>query len=153
MGLSLANCSEMLRVRRDAFLDPPSQLLLPSSKEPLRTAPLNSPLLFGGRIKEVSQADKEEQIHASVARPPWRKPSGTKRPSTSESGVSASKKSKHQKKSQPQPPAPSGGGYRRFSSAGRSRGRGRGRGNSSRQPPPLMYSSVKPQTGAPGFQP
>ncbi len=75
-------------------------------------APLNSPLLFGGRIKEVSQADKEEQIHASVARPPWRKSSGMKRSSTSESGASASKKPKQQYKSS----AHSGRG---FSSAGR----------------------------------
>ena len=69
LGLALSNSAEMLRVRRDAHLEP-SSLLLPSSKEVLRTAPLSSSRLFGGKIQEVSSMDREEQIHAQVARPP-----------------------------------------------------------------------------------
>ncbi len=119
LGLALSNSSEMLRVRRDAHLEP-SSMLLSSSKETLRCAPLNANKLFGGRVQAVAAADKDEQLHASVAR------NFSKRPAQPSSSAPPAKKQKplpvpSTKGQQGQPPSQQGSrnptGYRRGKSS------------------------------------
>ena len=49
------------------FMSRPIQLAVISSSEKLLSAPLSTPLLFGGIIGEVLASDKEDQFHASMA--------------------------------------------------------------------------------------
>ena len=64
-----ANLAEMLRLRRSKVLESsPQGFLMQRARDRLLTAPLSSPTLFGGRIKEVLAADKDEQLHAAMAR-------------------------------------------------------------------------------------
>ncbi|KAH3877036.1 hypothetical protein DPMN_000890 [Dreissena polymorpha] len=59
----------MLRIRRDLILSSlPKQFLLEPGVNSLRTAPLTADSLFGGRIQAAITADREDQIHASLAR-------------------------------------------------------------------------------------
>ena len=61
--------SEMLRLRRDLILSSlPHSFLLETGVNSLRTAPLTADSLFGGRIQAALTADREDQIHASLAR-------------------------------------------------------------------------------------
>jgi hypothetical protein len=61
--------SEMLRIRRDLILSSlPKEFLLEPGMNSLRAAPLSSGFLFGGKIKEALTADKDDQLHASLAR-------------------------------------------------------------------------------------
>ncbi|KAH3693725.1 hypothetical protein DPMN_081165 [Dreissena polymorpha] len=66
---SASSMSEMLRIRRDLILTSlPKDFLLEPGMNSLRTAPLTSGFLFGGRIQEAITADKDDQLHASLAR-------------------------------------------------------------------------------------
>ncbi|KAH3787485.1 hypothetical protein DPMN_165609 [Dreissena polymorpha] len=59
----------MLRIRRDLILSSlPKDFLLEPGLNSLRTAPLLSGFLFGGKIQEALKADKDDQLHASLAR-------------------------------------------------------------------------------------
>lgn len=75
-ALTASNTAELIRARRSFVLDSSSKFLLESSKKRLLTAPLDSPFLFGGIVQEVLSLDKEDQLHASIARrpPPPQKP-------------------------------------------------------------------------------
>ncbi|KAH3864321.1 hypothetical protein DPMN_027338 [Dreissena polymorpha] len=64
-----SSMSEMLRIRRDLILSSiPKKFLLEPGLNSLRTAPLSSGFLFGGKIQEALSADKDDQLHASLAR-------------------------------------------------------------------------------------
>ena len=64
-----SSMSEMLRIRRDLILSSiPKKILLEPGLNSLRTAPLSSGFLFGGKIQEALSADKDDQLHASLAR-------------------------------------------------------------------------------------
>ncbi|KAH3716598.1 hypothetical protein DPMN_059322 [Dreissena polymorpha] len=64
-----SSMSEMLRLRRDLILSSlPNNFLLETGVNSLRTAPLTADSLFGGRIQSALTADREDQIHASLAR-------------------------------------------------------------------------------------
>ncbi|KAH3825612.1 hypothetical protein DPMN_127493 [Dreissena polymorpha] len=64
-----SSMSEMLRLRRDLILSSlPNNFLLETGVNSLRTAPLTAESLFGGRIQSALTADREDQIHASLAR-------------------------------------------------------------------------------------
>ncbi|KAH3886865.1 hypothetical protein DPMN_010878 [Dreissena polymorpha] len=61
----------------------------------LRTAPLTSGFLFGGRIQEAITADKDDQLHASLARNNSGQRQGAfKQPSFRPPAVPAPKKAK-----------------------------------------------------------
>ena len=61
--------AEMLCLQRELILSliQPGFLLEPGLHY-LKTAPLTADTLFGGRIQAASRADREDQIHASLAR-------------------------------------------------------------------------------------
>ena len=64
-----SSMSEMLRLRRELILSSlPNNFLLETGVNSLRTAPLTADSLFGGRIQAALTADREDQIHASIAR-------------------------------------------------------------------------------------
>ncbi|KAH3877745.1 hypothetical protein DPMN_001623 [Dreissena polymorpha] len=64
-----SSMSEMLRIRRDLILSSlPKDFLLEPGINSLRAAPLSSGFLFSGKIQEALTADKDDQLHASVAR-------------------------------------------------------------------------------------
>ncbi|KAH3697233.1 hypothetical protein DPMN_084725 [Dreissena polymorpha] len=64
-----SSMSEMLRIRRDLILSSlPKDFLLEPGMNSLRTAPLSSGFLFGGMIQDAISADKDDQLHASLAR-------------------------------------------------------------------------------------
>ncbi|KAH3776518.1 hypothetical protein DPMN_177946 [Dreissena polymorpha] len=64
-----SSMSVMLRLRRDLILSSlPNNFLLETGVNSLRTAPLTADSLFGGRIQAALTADREDQIHASLAR-------------------------------------------------------------------------------------
>ena len=88
------NLAELVRARRSFVLDT-SKFLLLSSKHKLLSAPLASPFLFGGMVKEVLTEDKEDQIHARVAGKPSSRPplvSGQKRKNSSSSSRAKKKR-------------------------------------------------------------
>ena len=64
-----SSMAEMLRLRRDMVLETitPGFMLDPGITS-LRTAPFTANTLFGGRIPEALEADKDQQLHASLAR-------------------------------------------------------------------------------------
>ncbi|KAH3831825.1 hypothetical protein DPMN_105096 [Dreissena polymorpha] len=88
--------SEMLRIRRDLILSSlPKDFLLEPGMNSLRTAPLTSGFLFGGRIQEAITADKDDQLHASLARNNSGQRQGAfKQPSFRPPAVPATKKAK-----------------------------------------------------------
>ncbi|KAH3833797.1 hypothetical protein DPMN_107113 [Dreissena polymorpha] len=59
----------MLRIRRDLILSSLNKdFLLEPGMNALKTAPLSSGFLFGGRIQDAISADKDDQLHSSLAR-------------------------------------------------------------------------------------
>ncbi|KAH3820821.1 hypothetical protein DPMN_122570 [Dreissena polymorpha] len=59
----------MLRIRRDLILSSlPKDFLLEPGMNLLRAAPLSSGFFLGGKIQEALTADKDDQLHASLAR-------------------------------------------------------------------------------------
>ena len=64
-----SSMAEMLRLPRDLILSSIQLgLLLDSGLNYLKTAPFTADTLFGGRIQSAVTADREDQIHASLAR-------------------------------------------------------------------------------------
>ncbi|KAH3724272.1 hypothetical protein DPMN_050088 [Dreissena polymorpha] len=64
-----SSMSEMLRIRRDLILSSlPLNVMLEPGVNSRRTAPLTADFLFGGRIQAAITADREDQIHVSLAR-------------------------------------------------------------------------------------
>ncbi|KAH3877029.1 hypothetical protein DPMN_000883 [Dreissena polymorpha] len=64
-----SSMSKMLRIRKDLILSSlPKDFLLEPGMNSIRTAPLSSGFLFGGRIQDAISADKDDQLHASLAR-------------------------------------------------------------------------------------
>ena len=64
-----SSMAEMLRIRRELILSAIQPgFLLETGLNTLKTAPLTSDLLFGGKVQEAITADKEDQLHASLAR-------------------------------------------------------------------------------------
>ncbi|KAH3783316.1 hypothetical protein DPMN_161252 [Dreissena polymorpha] len=64
-----SSMSEMLRIRRDLILSSlPKDFLLEPGINALRTAPLSSGFLFGGRIHDAISAAKDDQLHCFLAR-------------------------------------------------------------------------------------
>jgi len=159
-AVASSSLSEILRLRRATVLSRTPKFLLESSREKLLTAPLASPFLFGGSVGEIVTADKDAQIHASVAGrsypirselkkrkssstrdsfsgPPSKKPARSKQTSFSRDEPSFSRDQPSFTKDQPfsSDRASSfarGNGYPRPSSSrgGTSRGRGTTRGTS-----------------------
>ena len=116
-SLSASTTAELLRARRHFVLDGTSKFLLEPSKQRLLTAPLTSPDLFGGIVSEVLAVDKEDQLHASVARrpaPPLSKQQPGKKRKSSQPLPAAKK----QKFSGPPPPPKGGNRGRRQSGPG-----------------------------------
>ncbi|KAH3730218.1 hypothetical protein DPMN_056199 [Dreissena polymorpha] len=59
----------MLGIRRDLILSSlPKDFLLQPGMYSLRTAPLSSEFLLGGRIQDAITTDKDDKLHASLAR-------------------------------------------------------------------------------------
>ena len=140
---STANMVEMLRLRRSALLSS-SHFLLENSRNRLLTASIRSPDLFGGLVSEVVSADKDDQLHASVAvKSPKPPKTAFKRPAQS---APPSKPSQAKKKRPPQSKAPASGPPRSLehrsplqSLHGKGRGKGFGqapKGSPSPRPPP-----------------
>ena len=88
--------SEMLRLRRDLILSSlPNNFLLETGVNSLRTAPLTADSLFGGRIQAALTADREDQIHASLARSnSSQRPVVFKRPASKPPGAPPAKNAK-----------------------------------------------------------
>ncbi len=140
---STANMVEMLRLRRSALLSS-SHFLLENSRNRLLTASIRSPDLFGGLVSEVVSADKDDQLHASVAvKSPKPPKTAFKRPAQS---APPSKPSQAKKKRPPPSKAPASGPPRSLehrsplqSLQGKGRGKGFGqapKGSPSPRPPP-----------------
>ncbi|KAH3871054.1 hypothetical protein DPMN_034248 [Dreissena polymorpha] len=88
--------SETVRIRRDLILSSlPKDFLLERGMNSLKTAPLTSGFLFGGRIQEAITADKDDQLHASLARNNSGQSQGAfKQPASRPPAVPAPKKAK-----------------------------------------------------------
>ena len=132
---STANMVEMLRLRRSAFLSS-SHFLLETSRNRLLTASIRSPHLFGGLVSEVVSADKDDQLHASVAVKSAKPPKKSfKRPVQS---TPSSKPSQAKKKRTHPSKAPASGGPRSFEQRSPMQplqGKGRGSGKGTGQQP------------------
>ncbi|KAH3717257.1 hypothetical protein DPMN_060039 [Dreissena polymorpha] len=91
-----SSMSEMLRLRRDLILSSlPNNFLLETGVNSLRTAPLTAESLFGGRIQSALTADREDQIHASLARSnSGQRPVVFKRPASKPPGAPQAKNAK-----------------------------------------------------------
>ncbi|KAH3854376.1 hypothetical protein DPMN_096917 [Dreissena polymorpha] len=84
----------MLRICRNLSSLPKDFLLEPGMNY-LRTAPLSSEFLFDGRIQEAITADKDDQLHASLARKNSGQPLGAfKRPASRTQAVPTATKDK-----------------------------------------------------------
>ena len=84
-GLGVAISAYILHWRRNAALSM-SRILLQSSKDSLRAAPLDSDTLFGNLVSEISKRNLSDQHHhvlAKVSQTPQHK-QGQKRPQSSE---------------------------------------------------------------------
>ena len=80
---SSANMAEMLRARRASILNQTSGLIKENSRQRLLSAPLTSPLLFGGMLNEVLATEKDDQLLAKVASSSFKMPPSNKRPAPS----------------------------------------------------------------------
>ncbi|KAH3829819.1 hypothetical protein DPMN_103048 [Dreissena polymorpha] len=104
-----SSMSEMLRLRRDLILSSlPNNFLLETGVNSLRTAPLTAESLFGGRIQSALTADREDQIHASLARSnSGQRPVVFKRPASKPPGAPPAKNAKRDSFPTKRPSAPS----------------------------------------------
>ena len=128
-GLGVAISANTLHWRRNAALST-SRILLQSSKDSLRAAPLNSDTLFGNLVSEISERDLSDQHHhvlAKVSQTPQNK-QGQKRPQSSDRNKGENKKGKFEQKSPLLNSAPQN---RNYQPRGGKRG-GRGRFSNSR---------------------
>ncbi|KAH3711357.1 hypothetical protein DPMN_070862 [Dreissena polymorpha] len=103
-----SSMSEMLRLRRDLILSSlPNNFLLETGVNSLRTAPLTADSLFGGRIQSALTADREDQIHASLARSnSGQRPVVFKRPASKPPGAPPAKNAKRDSFPTKRPSAP-----------------------------------------------
>ncbi|KAH3886090.1 hypothetical protein DPMN_010091 [Dreissena polymorpha] len=103
-----SSMSEMLRLRRDLILSSlPNNFLLETGVNSLRTAPLTAESLFGGRIQSALTADREDQIHASLARSnSGQRPVVFKRPASKPPGAPQAKSAKRDSFPTKRPSAP-----------------------------------------------
>ena len=138
-----ASVAELVRLRRDALLSQPNSFLLPESRETLRSAPLASPTLFGGLVKEVATADKDDHFASAVAgkasQGKFKIPKKRAPPSASPSAPPPAKKGS------PFPQKPRGFQPRGFQPrSGASNFRGQGRMKDNRRPHPSGPPPTKP---------
>ena len=151
-ALASSNLAEMLRLRRATVLSQAPKFLLESSRERLLTAPLASPFLFGGLIAEVVAADKDDQIHASVAGRPNTTFRTPKRKAPSAASAMPGPPTKRQAPTRAPPPR---GQDRSFRGGGNHRGRGqkfqssRGRGAFRGAPRPSQSTVAPPSKARP----
>ena len=103
-----ASMTEMLRIRREAVLATmPAHFIMEPGINRLRTAPLSSNTLFDDRVPTAVSSDREDQLHANLARGNQpAKPSPFKRPAKQADAVPTKKKKEatYQRSPIPSPP-------------------------------------------------
>ena len=99
-ALGVTISANTLHWRRNAALST-SRILLPSSKDSLRAAPLDSDILFGNLVSEISERDLSDQHHqvfAKVSQTPQPK-HGQKRSQSFDRNKEENEKGKYESKS------------------------------------------------------